>query len=275
MPQSFSEETYLTIIISTLLLLFFGGLLVFYFFRQQKKRYKYEQEVSALRESFSQTILKSKLEIQELTLHQISKELHANFSHLVSLININLAAALPGSEGDIKEHILEAKGLTKQLMTDVKILSVSLNSDHIMKSGFSKALENELKRLERTGKYEVFYTRSGDTFKLEPEKEIILFRLSQEILNNIVQHAKASKITVELDYQPDRVLFTIADNGVGFDITDAREKSVEKSSTGLMNIASRASLIHADLNVESNLGEGTTVKIVIPLNVDKTVNHAY
>src|ERR1700754_2561713 len=99
MQQTFSEETYITIILSTVLLLFFGILVVYYFFQHQKKRFQHDQEVLALRESFSQIILQSKLEIQELTLDHIAKELHANFSHLVSLININLAAALPESKG--------------------------------------------------------------------------------------------------------------------------------------------------------------------------------
>jgi len=266
MPHSLSEEIYLTIIISTFLLLFFGGLLVYYFFRQQKKRYQHEQEVNTLRESFSQTILQSRLEIQESTLDQIAKELHANFSHLVSLININLAAALPGSIGSAKAHIIEAKGLTKQLMADLKVLSVSLNTEHIMKIGFVQAIEIELNRLERTGKYIVSYNKTGHAFKLAPEKGIILYRLSQEILNNILKHSKASRIAVDLENKEDCILFSIADDGVGFNYEEAKEKSIERSSTGLMNIAGRAELIQGKLSVESQPGKGTLVRITIPFN---------
>jgi signal transduction histidine kinase len=269
MQKTFSEETYLTIILSTILLLLFGGLMVYYFFHHQKKRFLHDQEVSALRESFNQIILQSKLEIQELTLDQISKELHANFSHLVSLININLAAALPASNGEVEKHIMEAKQLAKQLMADLKILSVSLNSDYTMKIGFYKALENELNRLERTGKYEVKFNKLGISARLPPEKEIILFRLCQEILNNVVRHAKATTVTVTLIHSANCLSVTIADNGMGFDPEEAKQKSIEKSSTGLLNIAGRAKLIQAELKIESDVGKGTVVKVSIPLLEEK------
>jgi signal transduction histidine kinase len=265
MQTNFSEETYLTIILTTLLLLVSGAMLVYFFFRHQKKRFQHEQEVLELHESFNQLILQSKLEIQEFTLDHIAKELHANFSHMVSLININLSVALADSQGEAKDHIIEAKRLAKQLMAEVKVLSVSLNSDHIMKSGFDQALENEISRLSRAGKYEVQLIRTGIRFRIAPEKEIVLFRLCQEILNNIVKHAKAEKITATIDYFPDRLCLAISDDGIGFDPDEARERSIEKSSTGLMNIAGRAERINANLNIESGPGKGTTVNVLIPI----------
>src|SRR5205085_4739409 len=140
---------------------------------------------------FSQTLHQSKLEIQEQILDHIAKELHANFSHLVSLININLAEILTQSNPGIKENIIETKSLAKQLLSELKALSASLNTDHIMHIGFAKALDNELNRLSKTKKIQVTFTRSGEEYRLPPEHEIILFRLCQEILNNIVQYSKA------------------------------------------------------------------------------------
>jgi len=264
MQQTFAEEAILTIVLSTVLLFSSGIAVVYYFFHQQKKRFQHQQEVLALQEAFNQIILKSKLEIQEVTLDHISKELHANFSHLASLINIYLSAALAESHGKEKSHIIDAKKLTKQLMSDIKALSVSLNSDHIMKTGFSKALELELHRLEKTGKYQVSFISSGEFFRLPAEKEIVLVRLCQEILNNIVCHAKATTITVTVDFVYNAVQIIIMDNGVGFDIETAKEKSVEKSSTGLMNIAGRAKFVQADLKIESTIGQGTKIEIAIP-----------
>ena len=136
MQNAVTQETVLIIVISTTLLLFFVLLLTFFFFRQQKKRFLHAQEVYALKESFNQLILQSKLETQERTLDHMAKELHANFSHLISLININLAAILPECSGGVHEQVSETKLLTKQLMGEVKALSVSLNTNFIMQSGF-------------------------------------------------------------------------------------------------------------------------------------------
>src|SRR4051794_35031343 len=111
MQTSISEVTFLTILISTLLILIFGGGIIYFLFLYQGKRYRHQKEMLELREAFNQTLLLSKLEIQEQTLDHISKELHANFSHLVSLININLSEILPQSSSTMKESILETKSL--------------------------------------------------------------------------------------------------------------------------------------------------------------------
>lgn len=264
MQKSFTQELILTIVVSTILLFSSGIVIVYYFFFQQRKKFQHEQEVIALREAFYQIILKSKLEIQEVTLDHIAKELHANFSHLVSLININLSVALANSSEGQQQHLIEAKQLAKQLMSDIKILSISLNTDHIMKTGFLKAFELELNRLERTGRYKVTNTIFGPAFRLPPDKEIVLFRLCQEILNNIVRHAKATEIDAVLDFREEEFKILIADNGIGFDINVAKEKSIEKASTGLMNIAGRAEIVNASLNIDSCIGKGTTIEIVIP-----------
>jgi signal transduction histidine kinase len=266
MQTSFSEVTSLTILISTFLILLFGGGIIYFLFLYQKKRFLHRQEVLELREAFNQTLLQSKLAIQEQTLDHISKELHANFSHLVSLININLSEILPQSSDEMKESILETKSLAKQLLGELKALSASLNTDHIMNIGFVKALENELSRLIKTRRYLVNFTRSGEEFRLRPEQEIILFRLCQEVLNNVVKYAKASVIDVVIRYTAAEMILQISDNGIGFDIELVRQQSAEKESTGLLNVGKRARLINAGLEVKSRPGEGTSVTITIPKN---------
>jgi signal transduction histidine kinase len=264
METSSSQIVSLTVIITTALLLFFSWIIIRYIFLYQRKRFQHRQEIIELREAFHQHLLQSKLEIQEQTLDHIAKELHANFSHLVSLININLSTILPQSSSEVKESILETKSLAKQLLSELKALSASLNTDHIMQIGFGKALENELKRLVNTKKFEVSFTKTGAEFNLPPEHEIILFRLCQEILNNVLKHARAACINVLLTYSADFFILEIADNGTGFEVDEIFKNGAEKGSTGLVNIRKRALLIKAELALESKIGLGTTYRIRIP-----------
>lgn len=267
MQDNSSEVITLVILITTLLLLIFGSIIVRYIFLDQQKKYHHLQEVVELRETFNQTLLESKLEIQEQTLDHIAKELHANFSHLVSLININLSEILPQSSPQMKESILETKSLAKQLMGELKALNASLNTDHIMHIGFSSALENELNRLTHARRYEVaLFKIIGEEYRLRPEHEIILFRLSQEVLNNIIKYAKAKSIMAILRYSPELFTLEIADDGIGFDVNRALEQSAEKQSTGLINIRKRARLINADVQIESEPDKGTRFIITIPQN---------
>ena len=252
--------------ISLILISLLAAMTIYMAFLLYRRRYRHANEILKLREYFSQVLLQSKLEIQEHTLNHISKELHANFSHLVSLININLSEILPQSSKDTKETILETKSLAKQLMSEIKNLSVSLNTDYTIQIGFLKALENEVHRLSKTKKYQVSFLKLGDECRLPPEHEIILFRLCQEVLNNIVKHARASSIKVVITYSSSYLLLEITDDGIGFNVQSAKLQSGEKESTGLLNIEKRAKLINANFSIFSEKEEGTVVKIKIPLN---------
>lgn len=256
--------TSLAIIISTLLVLSLCTAVVYFLFMYQKKRFRHQQEIIEMREAFNQVLLQSRLAIQEQTLDHISKELHANFSHLVSLININLQEILPQTPSDQRENILETKSLAKQLMSELKALSANLNTDHIIHIGFVKALENELNRLAKTKKYQVTTTKQGEEYRILPEHEIILFRLCQEVLNNIVKYAQASEVTASMTFSKEQFGLIITDNGTGFNVADALTQSGEKQSTGLLNMHKRASLINAELIITSNNDTGTIIIITIP-----------
>lgn len=274
--QKYSPEVvFFIIVITTLLLFLFGGIIIRYIFLYQRRRFRHhqemlegkfrhEQELIQVREAFNKTLLESKLQIQEDTLKHIAEELHANAQHQASLINIHLTEMLEKSSPETKESIYEIKLIAKQLMGDLKALSAGLNTNHIMKIGFSNALENELKRLARTKKYATQFIKSGKDFPLRADDEIILFRLCQEILNNIVKYAEAKTVTIAQHFTHNMLRIEIKDDGIGFDVEEAIRNSGEKESTGLMNMNNRAKLVDATLEVNSQRGQGTAFIISLP-----------
>jgi signal transduction histidine kinase len=264
MQSTISEVSLLTIIISTIIILIFGAVIIHFLFLYQRKKYKHENEVIEMKETFSKILLQSKFEIQEQTLDHIAKELHANIGHLASLININLSEILSKSKSESQENILETKSLTKQLLSELKALSASLNTDHIMHIGFEKAFTNEITRLTKTKKYQVSISKIGEGYRLIPEHEIILFRLCQEILNNILKYSEATCITLLLNYTQQELILKISDNGIGFDEKFVNNESAEKESTGLINMQKRANLIAATILIKSKISKGTEITISIP-----------
>ena len=255
------SEIILTILISTALLVFFGAMIVYFVFRYQRKRFEHHKEMLHLKESFAQTLLKSKVEIQEQTLDHIAKELHSNINQVASLININLSAYL--EDNNANENLIETKSLAKQLMTELKMLTTSLNTDFIMKIGFSRALENELLRISKAMEQPAILSKSGAEYRLSPEREIILFRLCQEVLNNSIRYSEASQISVKLNYLDDRIELELNDNGVGFDVERAMNSDTQDESTGIINIRKRAEVIKAKLQIHSSKVLGTQVHIQI------------
>ncbi|MEO0556093.1 MAG: ATP-binding protein [Bacteroidota bacterium] len=263
MQTSFSEITTQVLLISTGLLLLFGACIIYFLFFYQRKRFRHQNEVSELKANFSKMLLQSKLEIQEQTLDHIGKELHANIGQIASLININLQEILHDDTEMNRGNIMETKSLTKQLLAELKALSTSLNTDHIMKIGFVKALENELGRLAKVN-YEVKFTKSGETFALGSDKEIILFRLCQEVLNNIIKHAMAKSVNVTLRYNDDNLNLTIEDDGKGFVMDEIGNSDGTRQSTGLLNMKKRIKLINGEIDIKSELEAGTKVSVTIP-----------
>ncbi len=264
MPNSPTEIISQTIAISTIFLFIVGAVATRYIFLYQQKRFRHQQELLELRESFSQTLLQSKLDIQEQTLDHIGKELHANIGHGASLINIHLQELSLLASEPVKEKINETRAMAKQLLTEIRALNSSLNTDHIMHIGFLDAINNELNRLSKVMNYKISFTKTGQEYRLAPENEIILFRLCQEILNNIVTHADATNVGVLLYFTPELFTVEIQDNGVGFDPEAALAASAAKRSTGLLNIRKRAKLIQGTLTIESHPGNGSSFIINIP-----------
>ena len=100
------------------------------------------------------------------------------------------------------------------------------------------------------------------------QKAIFLFRMFQEALNNILKHSKASRLDVIMDYEDDRLEMEIRDNGVGFDLPAKQTSISSGSGVGLRSLYNRASIIGAELLVNSEPGKGTRISIKLPYELD-------
>lgn len=266
MYKEISGITILTIIISTILLLFLGGIIIYFLFIYQRKVHKHEEELLLLRETFNKTLLQSKLEIKEQTLNHLAKELHSNISQLIAVINMNLSSYFQSSVKD--ESILrESKVLVKQLAAEVKTLTSTLNSDHVGKAGFIRMLRTEIEKLERAHVYKTYLELVGEEYRLKPENEIILFRLSQEILNNIIKHANGDTIHVVVLFDSEFLSVHIRDNGHGFNLDEVIRNAVDTNSTGLSNIYNRTKQMEGEVTIHTSLGKGTEIKVKIPKSI--------
>lgn len=255
------------IILITPILSFLVSMLFFYKRKENDRQLTKLQDTLSIfpkrREVLNQSLIQSKLEIQEQALDNIAKELHSNIGHLAALININLSEIYVKCTPTVQENVRETKSLAKQLMAELSTLSLK-NSDHIIHTGFAKAWEQELNRLKR---YKIIFNTTGETYSLSPDREIILFRLCQEILNNIVQHAKAKSITVSLNYLPTHIKVKITDDGVGFNIMEVLNNRIaNRKNSGIIKIQERALHIKATVDMSSKIGRGTNFVIDIYQN---------
>lgn len=264
MPEEISEIIVVTIAGSAVVLLLLVFLLSF-FFVFQRRQLRYEQERLELHAQYAQEILHTQLEVQNATLQLVSQELHDNVGQLLSVakINLHMLEEMPDLTGGMPV-LLQASELVNQAILDVRALTKSFDGDFIRDFGLKNGLTQELSRLARTNRFHTCLELEGIERPLGYDREIVLFRVFQELLTNTIKHADATSVTVRLSYASDAFAFQFTDNGVGFDLSTAESQTIGASGAGLRNIRRRIGLIGGSVRFESRPLNGLNVFIDVP-----------
>jgi two-component system NarL family sensor kinase len=266
--QKESAEIIITVIAGTITLLLLGTLIVFFLFLYRKRYQKHLREKEQLRLSYEQELLKTRLEIQEQTFKHISQEIHDNIGQMLSLAKLNLSTMDLSHPAVLEQKITDSKSLVSQAIQDLRRLSHGLSTDYIGDLGLSRAVGQELEMIKKSGGYETQFQVEGTVYTIDKQKELIIYRITQEVLNNIIKHAVAQKIIIYLRYFPEELTLCITDNGKGFDLTPLNHNS--SFGLGIKNMYSRAQLIGAGFLISSTLGEGTSVTLSVPVGSETT-----
>src|SRR5690606_16976776 len=224
----------------------------------QRKKNKFLKERFEAEKRYQRELANSQIEIQEQTLKNIAWELHDNVGQLLSVANIQLNVLMNSIPETYHNQIKETKGVVQETVQEIRSLSKVLNNDVVLRNGLLKSLQVELDRLNRLDYLRATFKISGGIVPLNNASEIIVFRILQEFLSNVIKHAKASKLFVHLDYQEKALEIVAEDDGVGFDI------SQKTDSSGMETMHSRAELLNANFSIVSEIGKGTRLFIKYP-----------
>lgn len=262
--ENFGNDILLSVITASLLFLLLSIFIFTFSSLYIKKRKQYKIDKAALHAQYQQEILQSQLEIQNQTLQHISGELHDNIGQLLSVARLQLNM-LEEEETATPAQIREVNDVVDKTIQELRGLSKSLDGDFVKDFGLMESLSHELQRIRATGKYQTEIIVEGEPYRLEGQKEIVLFRVVQEILNNTLKHAAAKNITVTLHYEPAQFTLTVQDNGKGFDYEQVMRREMSQSGAGLRNIKRRTELVGGSCQIESAPGEGTKVTLQLPI----------
>lgn len=246
----------------TFFFLLVAGLLVLYIYVYNNKKRQLIQDKMKMQKQFENTLLQSQLEVQEQTRQYIAEELHDNVGALSSLIKINLnLVSQAGSDEKRMLLIEDSKALVKTLISDLKQLVIGLNTNVIKNHGLVNAVRNDIQRIEKLQLFEVGFTVTGEERSLSDDRQLILYRICQELLNNTVKHAQPGKVNLRLAFEEKELVIDLSDDGIGFDAVAALKNI---NASGLTNLHNRARLIGASLSLTSVPGQGTGCIINIP-----------
>ncbi|HZY37812.1 MAG TPA: ATP-binding protein [Mucilaginibacter sp.] len=249
-------------LIATFIFLIAPVFTIIYIVIYNNRKKRFIQEKRQLELTFVTELTKTQLEVQEQTLQTIGAELHDNIGQLMSLTSQTLQSIELDNETKARQKIDESIGLTVRSIKELRLLGRLLEGDRLMAGGLVDAIRQLVGWMERSERYNIIYT-AGDEIPANgnADKDLIIFRISQEIFNNIAKHAAATQIIVDLDYGEGMLKLRISDNGVGF---AADEASPGSHGMGLHNIRKRAGIIGGETNINSDQGKGTQIIISVP-----------
>lgn len=261
MPNTGSATiTFLIFMIIYIIVMITFIIIILYFV--QKKQKKFEQELATVKATYEKELYKAQLEIQEQISQEIAREIHDNVGQILSLAKLGLSTLDLDRRDETTESITEISDILEKALGDLRHMSRTMNAEIIKKGGLKKSIEMQVGFLQRGGKFNIHFNVVGDFISLDETKEIILFRILQEAVNNIIRHSGAKDINITLSYSHDFLKLQIDDNGKGFSLQD--QISGSASLNGIYNMQHRAKLIEAEFEIDSTIGNGTKITITTP-----------
>lgn len=207
------------------------------------------------------------IEAQELERRHIAYELHDEIGQALTAVKINLQASqrslsAAGDPYSIQESITIVDGALQH----VRDLALDLRPSLLDDLGLLAALRWYLDRQSQRTGIPINFVCEAFESALPPQLETVCFRIVQEALTNIIKHAKAKHVTVELNQHDDKLHLSIRDDGIGFDVQAARERAVRGSSLGLLGMEERATLVGGRIRIISVSEHGTETQVHFPIH---------
>jgi two-component system, NarL family, sensor kinase len=253
----------------SLLLALFAFFLIAYLLVQKNKQNAYQTEKRQMVFDHQNKILRTKIEEQESTMDQISRELHDNIKSVLGFVQMSMYhISSMAADKELTVQIDRTNTMIGEVIDNLHHISHSLNSNFVKNIGLVETITKELENIKASKNITYNLEISGESFLLSPEKEIHIFRIAQEAFQNCMKHAKATNINFALSYTPDSFTMKISDNGIGFD----KNKIHEMKGLGFLNMFQRARYVQGVLEVQSVPLHGSSVILTLNPNMDGLSN---
>jgi len=223
------------------------GASLFVFFRQ-KSRLSQQNAVFA---AMAQT------EIREQ--HRIARDLHDSIGVMLAAVKNQLSGLHPENKKE-QEQLKKSQQLLNRTADETRRIAHNMMPEELTKFGLINALESLLESIASEKKIETDFVHYGLEERLNPIKELHIYRIVQELFQNIQRHAKAKYGSLQLTKHPDELNLLVEDDGVGFETNNDSNEGL-----GLKNIISRVNFLKGTMKIDSSKGTGTSININIPM----------
>lgn len=226
----------------------------------------YEEEITASKEKLSE--LSGHLQtIIETERSRISKELHDGLGQTLSFLKLQLESLKneSGSHEEKKKILDELNNSINNAVMELKNISYDLKPRLLEIHGLIPALGLMVDQVSGKegikGTFEYF-----DEIKIKPSLEITIFRICQELINNIIKHSKAKNFSIQISQDEESVKLIVDDDGIGFEKQKTSHEETKLRGMGLISITERVQAFKGNIDIDSSPGNGTVVVVEFPVN---------
>ena len=199
---------------------------------------------------------------------RIGRELHDETSQSLAAALLNIDMALRGFEGcgpEVQDRVATARALITHCLAQIKLLVYDLRPSMLDDFGLAPALRWYVKTHLDVSGLTVETDLDAADRRLPADVETGLYRIAQESLSNVVKHSGATRATLRLETRRGYAAVAVEDNGVGFDREDTTPDAADRYGVGMLSMRERTAALGGTFRVESAVGRGTRIYVVIPL----------
>ncbi|MFV0266210.1 MAG: sensor histidine kinase [Draconibacterium sp.] len=239
------------------MMLLAGGLFFFFVFYQKRLLQK-QLELNKVRQDQQEEILRNTIQAQENERKRIAQDLHDEVGAMLSVVKLNVGRIERQSEDKALVLASETKTYLDDVITQVRRISRALLPPSLEKLGLYPALEELASWVNKSDQLFIEIRKSGEPFRFDIKKELAVFRVVQEVMNNAIKHADASQLLLTLRFGNNTLAVLVRDNGKGFDL-----KEKMGAGLGLRNLESRMEMAGGKFRLKSKIGSGTSALLYL------------
>ncbi len=223
-----------------------------------------EQKISSLLNEQEIKTYNAMIDGQEEERKRIAGDLHDRLGSMLSTVKLLFSALddkMDKAQEENKMQYERAGMLLDEAVAEVRRISHNLSTGMVISFGLVTALQELTESINQSGMIQCKLLTYGKKERLDQQTEIGIYRMIQELISNILKHAKASVITIQLNQMDTTVSVSVEDNGIGFNVAE----KIKSGGLGLKNLEARAAKLNGSFYVDSQPGKGTLSVIEIPI----------
>jgi signal transduction histidine kinase len=241
----------------TLLILLLIAVITIVFIIAGRKAAQQKIELNETKLTFEKELRQVEMEVREQVMGQFAQELHDNIGQLLTAMHIQI-------ENQKIDHPALVKDLAPleiyldEVRQQLRLLSRTLNTDYLGQIGLWEAIKLEVGRLNALKRCKAHLSLPENSFSLNKNQELMVFRIFQELTQNILRHSAAKNVWISIQNEKGQFVLNVKDDGKGFDV---EATLASNRASGIRNIIKRAKLAGLTCEIQSVLGEGSLYQL--------------